>query len=101
VGQVDLLCFPHHGGSSSGSEKFLFSAAPEYVIISCGKDNQYGHPSESVLESIGKAGVPDGRVYRTDEGGAVKIRIGKIPFVAKEFVFVWQKKMTLSQVFQI
>lgn len=97
---ADILCLPHHGGASSGSEKFLFSASPEYVIISCGKGNSYGHPSESVLESVSEAGVAGENIFRTDEGGAVRLKAVKYPFITKEFVFVWQKKMKLSQVFR-
>jgi beta-lactamase superfamily II metal-dependent hydrolase len=96
-----ILCLPHHGGASSGSEKFLFSASPEYVIISCGKGNSYGHPSESVLESVSEAGVAEKNIFRTDEGGAVRLKAVKYPFMTKEFVFVWQKKMKLSQAFRI
>ena len=97
---IDILCLPHHGSNSSGSEKFLFSAMPEYVIISCGVGNQYGHPHETVLESLERIGIDENNIYRTDEYGAVRIKAGSGVAGIREFVYIWQK-MRLLQVFRI
>lgn len=95
-----VLCLPHHGSVTSGSEKFLYAAMPEYVIISVGQGNRYGHPSEIVLNRLACAGVPQTRIYRTDIDGAVRIKAGVFARF-KEFVFVWRKKVKLSQLLPI
>ena len=47
--EADLLQAGHHGSSTSNSYYFLREANPEYVVISCGKGNMYGHPHEEAL----------------------------------------------------
>ena len=44
---------------------------PAYAIISCGKDNAYGHPHEEVLSRLADEGAA---VYRTDECGTIVCR---------------------------
>lgn len=66
----DLLCVGHHGSSGSTGEEFLNQADPSYAVISCGKDNSYGHPSETVLERLENRKIP---VWRTDENGTVTV----------------------------
>lgn len=58
----------HHGSKTSSSANFLKAVDPVYTVISCGKDNSYGHPHEGTLEKLSKLGS---RVYRTDEDGTV------------------------------
>lgn len=58
----------HHGSKTSSSANFLKAVDPLYAVISCGKDNSYGHPHEGTLEKLSKLGT---RVYRTDEDGTV------------------------------
>lgn len=64
----DVLCVGHHGSPTSSGEAFLDRAAPEYAIISCGKDNSYGHPAPSVLERLEKRDIT---YWRTDESGTI------------------------------
>ena len=47
--RADVLKVGHHGSSSSSSEAFLAAVRPLYAVISCGADNDYGHPSEKTL----------------------------------------------------
>ncbi len=42
----------HHGSDTSSGTAFLEQVQPEYVAISCGVDNKYGHPAESTLEHL-------------------------------------------------
>ncbi len=58
----------HHGSETSNTEEFLDAVNPEYVVISCGVDNQYGHPDLSVLEELADRDI---EVFRTDEQGTV------------------------------
>lgn len=64
----DVLCVGHHGSSSSTSWDFLEATTPEYAVISCGLNNQYGHPSEETLGRLSDMGIP---VFRTDKQGTV------------------------------
>jgi competence protein ComEC len=63
-----VLKVGHHGSSSSTSYRFLYESDPEYAVISCGKDNDYGHPHEEVMSRLHDAAVT---VYRTDLQGHI------------------------------
>lgn len=65
---ADVLKAGHHGSSTSTSAGFLQKVSPEAAVISCGKDNSYGHPHRETLENLKNAGVT---VYRTDTMGTV------------------------------
>ena len=67
----DILKAAHHGSKNSGTEEFLQITAPEYAVISAGKDNRYGHPHAETLQRLSDAG---GTVYSTQDNGAVMIR---------------------------
>ncbi|MBQ2938639.1 MAG: MBL fold metallo-hydrolase [Clostridia bacterium] len=68
--QVDILKVGHHGSTTSTSQNFLNQTQPTYAIISVGKDNDYGHPTEKILQRLEKIGA---EVYRTDECGTIKV----------------------------
>lgn len=64
---VDVLKAGHHGSKTSTSPEFLAATSPSTVVISVGRDNQYGHPYPDVLERLKKY-----QVWRTDERGSVR-----------------------------
>ena len=66
-----VLKVGHHGSNTSTSYVFLRQVMPTYAIISCGKDNAYGHPHEEVLSRLADEGAA---VYRTDECGPIVCR---------------------------
>ena len=63
-----MLKAAHHGSAASSGEASLAEVSPVWAVISCGRDNSYGHPSPEVLERLGRQGV---RVFQTMEQGAV------------------------------
>ncbi|MDO4270537.1 MAG: ComEC/Rec2 family competence protein [Eubacteriales bacterium] len=67
----DILKVGHHGGATSTSPALLEAVTPSAAVISCGLDNDYGHPSEQALENLSRAGVADVRV--TAQAGTVVI----------------------------
>lgn len=73
----DVLKLSHHGSSTSTTDILLQKASPEIAVISCGKDNKYGHPHIETLEKLLKNNIT---MYRTDLQGNVILYIenGKI-----------------------
>ena len=65
-----VMLLGHHGSSTSNTKAFLEAVSPSAAIISCGKDNDYGHPTEEVLSRLQKKNIP---VYRTDRQGSVGV----------------------------
>lgn len=66
--EADILHGGHHGSSTSNSYYFLREVNPRYVVISCGKDNMYGHPHEETLSRFNDVGA---EVFRTDIHGTI------------------------------
>lgn len=64
----DVLVPGHHGSATATSWDFLQATVPEYAVISCGKDNQYGHPAKDVMDKLESMDI---QVYRTDEQGTI------------------------------
>lgn len=76
---VDVLKLGHHGSSTSSSPEFLdrvldkntLAAGNTFAVVSCGIDNKYRHPHTTTLERIGKLGIDDKHILRTDANGTV------------------------------
>lgn len=68
----DILKLGHHGSSSSSTPAFLRAASPETAIVSCAKENDYGHPHREPLEALAALGVDD---IRYTFNGTVVIEI--------------------------
>lgn len=64
----DVLSVGHHGSASSTSWDLLQATVPEYAVISCGIDNQYGHPDADTMDKLSSMEV---NVFRTDKQGTV------------------------------
>ena len=69
--QAQILKAGHHGSSTSTTPEFLKAVNPEIAIISCGKDNSYGHPHQEVLDRLMKANI---KIYRTDVSGNIIVK---------------------------
>ena len=74
LSQTEILKVSHHGADSATSQAFLDYIHAETAVISCGRDNTYGHPKNEVIERLTGAGVD---VYRTDRQGTVVISVDK------------------------
>ena len=70
--KVDILKVAHHGSGYSTSSDFLVAANPTVAIISCGRNNSYGHPHTDTLQRLEDAGVP---WYLTTDYGAMTITV--------------------------
>lgn len=65
---IDVLKVAHHGSRTSSSEEFLEQVKPEYAVISCGQDNDYGHPHKEVIGRLKRV-----KIYRTDKEGTILV----------------------------
>lgn len=72
--QYEILKVAHHGAKGSTTEEFLQQIRPKLGLISCGRDNRYGHPAEETLKRLEKYGV---KILDTREGGAITIKVNK------------------------
>ena len=72
--RVEVLAAGHHGSQYSTSQALLDQIRPEYVLISVGADNRYGHPAQATVERIAAAGA---EIYRTDVSGTITIQVKK------------------------
>lgn len=66
--EIDFLKVAHHGSKSSSSEEFLQEISPDVATISCGYNNQYGHPHKDTLHRLAENNT---KVYRTDKQGHI------------------------------
>jgi len=63
---AQILHAGHHGSRTASGEAWLSQIKPVWAIISCGRDNQYGHPHRSVLDAFTQHRI---EVHRTDREG--------------------------------
>lgn len=66
--RATVLTAGHHGSYTSSQSNFLAAVRPQMAAISCGVDNDYGHPHEVTLRRLAEAGA---EVYRTDTMGSI------------------------------
>lgn len=66
--ECDYLKVGHHGSNTSSSFEFLSYCNPKEAIISCGKNNKFGHPNKETLESLKKLQI---KCRRTDLEGTI------------------------------
>ncbi len=70
--KVDILKVAHHGSGYSTGTEFLDAASPTAAIISCGRNNSYGHPHAETLQRLEDARVP---WYGTMDYGALSVTV--------------------------
>ena len=69
---ITLLKVAHHGSKNSTSEEFLQMIDPAIAVISCGKNNRYGHPNEETLERLSEADIS---WFCTKDYGAITVSV--------------------------
>src|SRR5699024_8464640 len=70
--KADILKLSHHGSASSSSKEFIEYVNPKIILISAGRNNTYGHPSNEILNNIEEI-----KKYNTQTDGLVKIKFDK------------------------
>ena len=75
----EVLKVAHHGSKNSSKEAFLDCVKPKQAVISCGKDNSYGHPHREVMERLE---TRTQRIFITWKEGAVGMYV-RNPFFSQ------------------
>ncbi len=79
--ESEILIMGHHGSRTSIHEKFLAEVDPLEAVISCGKDNSYGHPHVEALNYLEQNKI---EYWRTDYSGDIVYLIDEKGFVKVE-----------------
>jgi competence protein ComEC len=69
---ADLLKVAHHGSRTSTSPRFVDAVRPRVALLSCGRENRFGHPAAETLATLRSRGVP---VFRTDRLSDVRVEL--------------------------
>ena len=67
---AQVLKIGHHGSSTSSCDSFISAVLPQIAVISCGLNNDYGHPHRQTLDTLEKYEIT---VYRTDQSGNIVV----------------------------
>ena len=66
--KCDILKVGHHGSNTSTCEEWLKYLEPKEAIVSCGKNNKFGHPNKEVVILLNKYKI---KIRRTDIEGTI------------------------------
>jgi competence protein ComEC len=80
---ITVLKAGHHGSKYATSAGWLSALQPAYAVISCGKNNRYGHPNPAVLGRLEEAGA---EILDTREGGEIEFRTDGKTVSVREFL---------------
>lgn len=69
--KTDILKVGHHGSRYASHSEFLNSVLPGICVISCGRNNSYGHPHKEVIDRINQIGST---ILRTDEESTICLK---------------------------
>ena len=69
IPEVEVFKVPHHGSKTGMIDEYLEAANPDLAVACVGK-NQWGHPTEEILERLSNRAI---EILRTDQDGEVEI----------------------------
>ena len=71
LGRTAVLKVAHHGSGSSSSSPFLSRLRPRVGLISAGRKNPFGHPSQAALHRLRRAGALP---LSTSQWGSLRVK---------------------------
>ncbi|MDE6920962.1 MAG: hypothetical protein K2P89_13835, partial [Lachnospiraceae bacterium] len=80
---VDIYKAAHHGSRYSNTEELIALAEPKLAVISCGRDNRYGHPHAETLEIFRQMGSD---IRMTQDTGAIMIKIKNGKYEVENYI---------------
>lgn len=78
-----VLKVAHHGSKTSSTQEFIDLVSPKIALIGVGKNNNFGHPNEEILERLNNSKI---KVFRTDECGEIEIKSNGRNVKIKRFI---------------
>lgn len=72
ITDISFLKVGHHGSDTSSGKEFINKIKTKNCLISVGLNNRYGHPKDSVLDTLKSCDI-----YRTDNDGTIEIILNK------------------------
>lgn len=69
---ADVIALGHHGSSTSIYKPYLDAVGADVAVISCGRNNSYGHPHKEALDYINNNAMTS---LRTDEMGDIVFKV--------------------------
>jgi competence protein ComEC len=72
--RLDVMKIAHHGSRTSTTKALLDAANPRVAVVSCGRNNLFGHPHPLVVQALAKKGI---RLWRTDRSGTIDVTLGR------------------------
>jgi beta-lactamase superfamily II metal-dependent hydrolase len=73
---VDVLKADHHGSCNGVTRRYLELLSPDYIAISVGGSNSFGHVNTQTKDLMSSMSIP---WYRTDQNGTVTFRTPGTP----------------------
>lgn len=68
--EADVYAVAHHGSGSGAIPELFRKIGAQYAVVSCGRDNLFGHPHEDTVRCLEQAGA---QVLRTDQSGSIAV----------------------------
>lgn len=68
--RVEIMTMPHHGSRFGLLDKWLSVVNPQFVAISVGAHNSYGHPAPESLRKLENSKI---NYLRTDQQGTIRV----------------------------
>jgi competence protein ComEC len=72
LARADLLKVGHHGSRTSTTPLLLEAVRPRIALLSCGRENRFGHPAPATLRNLAAFGA---RTFRTDRLSDVRVEL--------------------------
>lgn len=68
---ADIIKLAHHGSANDGCNNYYFldKVNPDYAIVSCGYNNDYGHPHRETMSYLKDNNI---KMFRTDLQGTIR-----------------------------
>lgn len=80
---ADIIKVGHHGSKTSSGDKYIKAVSPKAAVISCGANNDYGHPHTETLKTLQDNGVDtfitslSGDIVAVSDGKKIKVSVPK------------------------
>lgn len=97
--KATILKAGHHGSKTSSTAEFVAAVAPDFVLISAGADNKFGHPHAAPLSTFRENFVLPENIFCTRFNGCVRIETdGKNYFLLVDKPDDWVERYTNEKV---